>query len=196
MFGFVGSGPNGPLFYGLKLYRVALNDLVFDVSQRNGLTSDVNQTELQDLLEPGAEAIGFEVLAVELAGSGGNTTLRVFIDGPQGVNVDDCARVSHQLSAILDAEDPIQGHYTLEVSSPGLDRPLSKLQHFQAALGRKIRLKTHTLVAGRRRFQGTLIEVESDGVTLEADKERYDVPFSTISKARLLADHDFSKIRL
>ena len=80
--------------------------------------------DLRKLLQPPVVALGFELVDVELAGSHHSPTLRVYIDGPAGVNVDDCARVSRQLSALLDVEDPLPGQYTLEVSSPGLDRPL------------------------------------------------------------------------
>src|SRR4030067_3471730 len=93
------------------------------------------RADLRKLLEPGVSALGFELVDVEMAGSHHNATLRVYIDSPQGVNVDDCARVSRQLSALLDVEDPRPGQYTLEVSSPGLDRPLVTPEDVRRVLG-------------------------------------------------------------
>ncbi|MDH5511786.1 MAG: ribosome maturation factor RimP, partial [Gammaproteobacteria bacterium] len=97
------------------------------------------RSELRQLLEPGVSAMGFELVDVEVAGSHHNPTLRVYIDSPRGVNVDDCASVSRQLSALLDVEDPLPGHYTLEVSSPGLDRPLVKPEDFRRYIGETIK---------------------------------------------------------
>lgn len=145
---------------------------------------------LHDLLEPGARALGFEIVAVEKSGRGRSTVLRVYIDGPDGVTVDDCANVSRQLSAILDVEDPIPDHYRLEVSSPGLDRPLSKREHFEAVLGERVKLKTHNLVEGRRRFDGLLQAVDGDSVTVDVEGEVYRLSFSDIAKARLVPDYD------
>jgi len=154
------------------------------------LNGMVTHTKLHELLEPGARALGFEILAVELAGRGKNTILRVYIDGPDGVTLDDCARVSHQLSAILDVEDPIPDAYTLEVSSPGLDRPLSKRQHFEAAIGKQVKVQTNDYVQGRRRFTGALTEVTHDMVVVDVDGESYELPFRLIAKARLVPDFD------
>ena len=151
--------------------------------------ASLTNTRLHGLLEPGAAALGFEVVAVELAGSGGSTVLRVYIDGPDGVTIDDCARVSHQLSAILDVEDPVPDRYTLEVSSPGLDRPLSKRRHFEQVVGSEVKVKTHHYVAGRRRFTGVLQQVTDDVVVVEVDGEPYDLPFDDIEKARLVPEY-------
>lgn len=140
---------------------------------------------LQAMLEPGAAAIGFELVAVELAGSGRNTTVRAYIDSPDGVSVEDCARVSRQLSAILDVEDPIGDSYTLEVSSPGFDRPLRKPEHFQKVVGERVKITLHR-VGGRRRYTGVLQAVHGDRVELEVDGDIHELAFADIEKARLV----------
>jgi len=148
----------------------------------------LTRTDLQELLEPGAEALGFEVLAVEMTGGSGQGTMRVYIDGPEGVTVDDCARASHQFSAILDVEDPIPGQYTLEVSSPGLDRPLTKARHFRAVIGQQIRVRTDTAIEGRKRFRGRLQDADEERLEMEVDGETYRIPLSRVAKARLVPE--------
>ncbi|MGA8258613.1 MAG: ribosome maturation factor RimP [Arenicellales bacterium] len=150
----------------------------------------MTRTDIHGLLEAGAEALGFEVVAVEVTGAPGSSILRVYIDGPNGVTLDDCARASHQFSAILDVEDPMPGHYTLEVSSPGLDRPLTKAQHFQAVVGHEIRLRTSDAVGGRRRFRGRLREADSERLDVVVDGETYRIPLSKVVKARLVPEFD------
>jgi len=153
----------------------------------------MTHTELHKLLEPGARALGFEILTVELSGRGSGTILRVYIDGPDGVTLDDCANVSHQLSAILDVEDPIPDAYTLEVSSPGLDRPLSKRSHFEAVLGQQVKIQTHGYIQGRRKFTGLLTNVSDKALTVEVDGETYELPWADIGKARLVPDYGATK---
>lgn len=148
------------------------------------------QADLQELLEPGAEALGFEVLAVELAGTPGQSVLRVYIDGPEGITVDDCAAASQQFSAILDVEDPIAGKYVLEVSSPGLDRPLTKAKHFQAVVGHEVRVRTSVAVEGRKRFRGQLQGADSEGLDMVVDGEMYRIPLASVAKARLVPEYD------
>ena len=144
------------------------------------------RADWRTLLEPGVQALGFELVDVELAGSRHNPTLRVYIDNPAGVNVDDCARVSRQLSALLDVEDPLPGHYTLEVSSPGLDRPLVKPEDFKRYLGETIKVKMHAPVLGRKNFSGRLVDVAVDHVVVEVDKEHFDLAFAGMDRARLV----------
>lgn len=141
---------------------------------------------LQRVLEPGVEALGFELVAAELAGRGKNAILRVYIDGPGGITVDDCADVSGQLSAILDVEDPIVGQYTLEVSSPGLDRPLVVPEHFKAVIGQRIKVQMRTYTLGRRRFAGTLLSASDQTFVVDVDGESYDLPHCDVEKARLV----------
>ncbi|HYA38044.1 MAG TPA: ribosome maturation factor RimP [Candidatus Methylomirabilis sp.] len=145
-----------------------------------------SRADLRKLLEPGVSAMGFELVDVELAGSHHNPTLRVYIDSPAGVTVDNCADVSRQLSALLDVEDPLPGHYTLEVSSPGLDRPLVKPDDFRRFVGETIKVKMHQPILGRKNFAGRLVEVATDHVVVEVDKEHYDLAFEGMERARLV----------
>lgn len=144
------------------------------------------RADLRKLLEPGVSAAGFELVDVEMVGSQHNPTLRVYIDGPQGVNVDDCARVSRQLSALLDVEDPLPGQYTLEVSSPGLDRPLVKPEDFRRFIGETIKVRMQQPVLGRRNFSGRLVDVAADHVVVEVDKEMFNLTFNDMERARLV----------
>ena len=121
---------------------------------------------------------------IEFAGQGGNI-LRIYIDAPGGIDVDDCASVSRQVSLIMDVEDPVSNAYTLEVSSPGIDRPLVKPEHFQRHTGELAKIVMHTHVLGRRRFTGKLIEANDELVVLEADGESYDLPYELMESARL-----------
>lgn len=145
---------------------------------------------IEELLLPGAEALGYELVAVEL--SGGDTSIvRIFIDTPNGVGVEDCAKASRQFSAILDVEDPISNKYTLEVSSPGMDRPLAKPLHFKAVVGQNVKIKMTTLVNGRRRFSGELIEATEEFAVVEVDGEQSELPYDEMDRARLVPVYDF-----
>jgi ribosome maturation factor RimP len=144
------------------------------------------RADLRKLLEPGVSALGFELVDVELVGSGHHATLRVYIDSPKGVNVDDCAKVSRQLSAILDVEDPLPGSYMLEVSSPGLDRPLVTPADFKRFAGEMIKVRMHAPIMGRKNFTGRLVEVTSDHVVVEVDNEHIDLAFEGMDRAKLV----------
>lgn len=141
---------------------------------------------LRGRLESGVQALGFELVDVELTGGRQHQTLRVYIDGPRGVTVDDCADVSRQLSAILDVEDPFSGSYTLEVSSPGLDRPLVAPADFRRFEGAVIKVRLLHGLDCRRNFTGRLVETTADGVVVEVDGERFSLPFDAIERARLV----------
>jgi ribosome maturation factor RimP len=142
---------------------------------------------LRELLRPGVEALGFELVDAELVGGGRYPTLRVYIDSPQGITVDDCADVSRQLSAILDVEDPIPGSYTLEVSSPGLDRPLVTPGDFRKRAGETVKLRLRSpLDGGRRNFTGRLVETKDDRIVIDVDNERFELAFDAIERARLV----------
>lgn len=141
--------------------------------------------QLQEMLEPIAEAEGLELWGIEFVSQGKDSILRIYIDGPEGVTVDDCARISHQASGILDVEDPISGHYTLEVSSPGSDRLLFKLAHYTAFVGNVVKIKLRLPFEGRRNFKGVLSGVEDEDIVVVVDNEEYLLPLDYIEKAQI-----------
>ncbi|MBI3897900.1 MAG: ribosome maturation factor RimP [Gammaproteobacteria bacterium] len=142
---------------------------------------------LRGLIESGVQALGFELVDVELAGGREHRLLRVYIDSPRGITVDNCAKVSRQLSAILDVEDPFPGSYLLEVSSPGLDRPLVTPADYHRFQGETIKVRLlQALASGRRNFTGRLLEVANDHIVIDVDSERFDLPFDAIDRAKLV----------
>lgn len=145
---------------------------------------------IHELLEPGADALGYELVAVELTG-GDTSIVRVYIDTPNGVTVTDCSKASRQFSAILDVEDPISNRYTLEVSSPGMDRPLAKPEHFKKVVGDEVKIKMATLVDGRRRFTGQLVEATDEFAVVEVDGEQTELPYDEMDRARIVPVFDF-----
>jgi ribosome maturation factor RimP len=144
--------------------------------------------ELAALLEPGIEQLGFELSDFEarLGGKGG--VIRVFIDHPDGVSLEDCEQVSRAVSAVLDVEDPVPGHYDLEVSSPGLNRKLTKIEHFQRFKGETLKVSMRFPVAGRKRFRGTLVTSDEKDIVVEVDGVSHTLPIATIDTARLVPD--------
>jgi len=142
--------------------------------------------ELAKLLEPAVERLGYELadLEVRLGGKGG--LIRVFIDKPEGIDLDDCEKVSLAVSALLDVEDPVPGNYSLEVSSPGLDRKLTKVEHFQRFAGETVKVQMRFPIEGRRRFRGTLVSSDDENIVVEVDGESLSLPLKTIDTARLV----------
>lgn len=138
------------------------------------------------MLLPAVEATGKELLGIEFVSAGKHSILRVYIDSENGINVDDCAEVSHQVSAILDVEDPISTEYNLEVSSPGMDRPLFKKAHYEAIIGEVVEVKLNMPLNGRRKFKGRLEAVENDTLIVEVDGESYELVISNIDKGNLV----------
>jgi len=143
---------------------------------------------LRQILEPAVAAMGYELIGVEFHPHRGSALLRLYIDREGGVNVDDCQRVSHQVSGVLDVEDPIPGHYRLEVSSPGLDRPLFTARDFLRFAGHPIRLQLAMPLNGRRKFSGRLIGMRDDNVVLEHEGQELSIPLTAIEKARLIPE--------
>ena len=145
---------------------------------------------LNDMLEPAVLALGFELVGVEFVRAGKHSTLRVYIDHENGISVDDCADVSNQVSAVLDVEDPINTEYNLEVSSPGLERPLFKQSHFAAFVGQEIVVKTNMPQQNRRNFKGVLTHVDGQSITMSVDKQDYVIALANISKANVVPNYD------
>lgn len=143
---------------------------------------------LRDHLAPVIDAMGYEFVGCELQRAGRHTVLRVYIDSAKGITVDDCSRVSRQVSAMLDVEDPIQGNYSLEISSPGIDRPLFELAHFQKQLGQRVKVRMQVPVNGQRNFVGIVQKIEGNNIYLLVDGEERVLPFFDIEKAKVVAD--------
>ncbi|GGO88629.1 ribosome maturation factor RimP [Marinobacterium nitratireducens] len=141
---------------------------------------------LHELIEPSVTALGFELWGIEYVAQGAHSVLRIYIDSEDGISVDDCAKVSHQVSGILDVEEPISGQYNLEVSSPGMDRPLFTLEQFAAWAGHQVQLRLRVPFEGRRKFKGLLNGVEGDEVLLVVDKEEYLLPIDLIDRANIV----------
>jgi ribosome maturation factor RimP len=147
------------------------------------MTSD----ELGKLLGPTLKGLGYELSDLELKLGGRDGVVRLFIDKSEGViDLEDCQAVSRQVSAFLDVEDPIPGHYVLEVSSPGLDRKLTKAEHFQKVMGSDVRVKLRFPIAGRRNFRGALQFADEELIKVEVDGESHSLPLATIESARLV----------
>jgi ribosome maturation factor RimP len=144
--------------------------------------------DLHDIIAPAVESVGYELFACEYLSSGINSTLRVYIDRPEGITLEDCAQASHQISAVLDVEDPINGQYNLEVSSPGIDRALLKSSNFDRYVGQKIKIKLIAPIEKQRIFIGILKSVQEMNVELATEKQNLIVLFSDISKANLVED--------
>lgn len=142
--------------------------------------------KLNALLEPAVEALGFELLGVEFVRAGKHSTLRVYIDHPDGISVDNCADVSHQVSAVLDVEDPISTEYNLEVSSPGMDRPLFKAPHYEAALGEVVTIRLRIPQDNRRNFKGQVLKVDNGMLTVKVDNQDFELAIDNIEKANLV----------
>jgi ribosome maturation factor RimP len=143
---------------------------------------------LQQLVEPVVTAMGYELVGMEWASRGHAALVRLYIDRPEGITVDDCEKVSHQVSGVLDVEDPIQGPYTLEVSSPGLDRPLFNAAQFARYVGRDAKVRTLTPVNGRRNFRGAIRAVRADSVVMDIDGVEVTLALADIDKANLVPE--------
>ncbi|GFZ75886.1 ribosome maturation factor RimP [Pseudohongiella nitratireducens] len=137
------------------------------------------------MLQPAIEVLGLELWGVEYLTKGRSALLRVYIDSEEGVTIDDCEKVSRQISAILDVEDPIAGEYTLEVSSPGLDRPLFAAEHYTAYVGEVINVRLSSPIDGRRKFKGVLNSADPQKIVMTVDNQPVEILFSQIEKANV-----------
>ncbi len=149
--------------------------------------SDIEIT-LRDRLASLVTAMGYEFVGSELLRQGRGSVLRIYIDREQGITLDDCSNVSHQVSAMLDVDDPIQGFYNLEISSPGLNRPLFELVQYRKFIGNRIKVRMHSPINNRRHFVGILQRVDEADIHLLVDAEEVILPFSGIEKAKIIAD--------
>ncbi|MFQ5470185.1 MAG: ribosome maturation factor RimP [Gammaproteobacteria bacterium] len=149
----------------------------------------LNKTSsLHSLVVPIVSSLGYELVGIEQATQQQGVVVRIYIDKEDGITIDDCERVSHQISGVFEVEDPIKGHYVLEVSSPGLDRPLFEAEHFERFSGNHIKLRLHRAIDGRRNFTGLLQGLKDDEVIMEVDGEKVYLPFRDIEKARLIPE--------
>jgi len=140
---------------------------------------------LSALIEPLLARLGYELVELEYASGRSHGIVRIFMDKPEGIGVADCERVSREISALFDVEDPIPSAYTLEVSSPGFDRLLRTKPHFERFMGERVFVELKVPRDGRKRYTGVLRSVQEDGVEIEVDQQMVNVPFAEISKARL-----------
>ena len=153
---------------------------------------DATVTRVWELAAPLVDREGMEIVDIEFRyeGSRGGKILRLYLDKEGGPKVDDLSRVSHQLSELLDTQDVVPGTYTLEVSSPGINRSLKRPEHFARFVGKRIRVRTRDRIDGRRSFLGTLQEVLENQITLKQEGAQYQIPFSVIEKSNY--EHDWS----
>lgn len=146
---------------------------------------------LAALIEPAVVGLGYELWGIEFHSGGGHRSiLRVYIEAEGGVKLEGCQKVSHQISGVLDVEDPINGEYTLEVSSPGMDRPLFKLNHYERYVGYKVKVKLKMPFEGRRNLAGRIAAVENEEVVIQLDEpeEEYVLPIESIDKAHIVPE--------
>jgi ribosome maturation factor RimP len=149
-----------------------------------------NEAQLQSVIEPVVIDLGLEFWGLEYRA--GASLLRVYIDSPNGITVDDCAEVSRQLSVILDVEDPINGEYRLEVSSPGIARPLYRLAQYEPYLGNKLKVKLRSAFEDRKQFKGVLskVDIANNEVAIVAGEDEWLIPFEMIDSANLIPQFD------
>ena len=153
---------------------------------------DATIRRVWELAAPIVKAEGMEIVDIELhhEGTRGGRILRLYLDKEGGPGVDDLSRVSRQLSDLLDSDDVVPGAYTLEVSSPGINRPLRRPEHFARFIGKRIRVRTRDKIEGRRSFLGILQAVVGDQITVKQDNTQYQIPFAAIEKSNY--EHDWS----
>ena len=141
------------------------------------------------LIRPAIEHMGYELWGVEYGDQGRGALLRVYIDHEDGIKLDDCVEVSRRVSSLLDVEDPIAGHYDLEVSSPGLDRPLFSEEQLARYVSHKVKIVMAMPQLGRKRFAGRLLKVAEGMIEVEVDNELYQLPFAEVASARLVPEY-------
>ncbi|WP_054994875.1 ribosome maturation factor RimP [Pseudomonas ficuserectae] len=146
--------------------------------------------QLQDLLASVVVALGYQCWGIDFSSQGKHSVLRIYIDKEGGALVDDCAIVSRQISGVLDVEDPISTEYTLEVSSPGMERPLFTIEQFASYAGEQVKIKLRSPFEGRRNFQGLLRGVEEQDVVVQVEDHEFLLPIDMIDKANIIPTFD------
>lgn len=156
------------------------------------MRDDMAITRVWEMATPLAVEEGMEIIDIELRreGSREGRVLRLYLDKEGGPTLDDLTRVSRQLSDLLDQEDAVEGHYTLEVSSPGINRALKKPEHFMRYIGKTVRVRTQEMIEGRRSFRGVLKELRDNNIILLQEGVEFHIPFSAVEKANY--EHDWS----
>lgn len=150
----------------------------------------MSTNRLTELLQPLVESLGYEFVGLEYMNNPKQSVVRLYIDGEEGVGLEDCETVSREVAALLDVEDPVKGHYTLEVSSPGLDRPLFTREQYLQFAGHEAKVSLFAPHEGRRKFKGVILAIEDDALKLDVDGEDVALLFDNIAKARLVPDYD------
>ena len=148
------------------------------------------ERNIVSLCEPVLASLGFDCVHLEFNGGSGKGMLRIFIDHEDGITVNDCARASRQLETVLDVEEVLNGAYTLEVSSPGLDRPLGRRSDFERYQGQTAKIKTHAPIAGQRHWKGSLAGIEGEDLLIEVNGETVAIPLSDVKRANLQYEFD------
>ncbi len=148
------------------------------------------QDKLTEMLRPAVEGLGYELVGIEHLPMGKHSVLRVYIDSPEGITVSDCSSVSHQMSGVLEVEEPIKGQFTLEVSSPGIDRPLFNFEQFEKFVGSKVKLKLYHAIEGKRKITGLIESVSGDDINIkEVDSDTVlQLQIDDIDKANIITD--------
>ena len=145
---------------------------------------------LYQIITPVVEGLGYELVGIEYLPQGKHSLLRVYIDQETGITLDDCEQVSRQVSAVMDVEDPLTNNYNLEISSPGLERPLFTEEHYTRFAGNQVFVRMSFPIDGRRKFEGLLQGIEDGEVVVEIDEEQFRLPLSQVDKAHLVPEFD------
>lgn len=147
---------------------------------------NLDSASMESLLSPIAEGLGYVLWGVEFRSSQKHALLKVFIDSEDGITADDCSAVSHQISGLLDVEDPIDVPYTLEVSSPGIARPLMKIAHFEQYIGSPVKVRLSWAVNDRKNLVGKITQVQADEIVMEVEGQEFTFPFNAVKRANLI----------
>lgn len=173
-----------PVWGGLRPFFVHKN-IVGQVQERI-----LSPDKLAAMLQPLVEDLGYEFVGLEHSNNPKNSVLVIYIDTPEGIAVEDCEKVSREAAALLDVEDPISGFYRLEVSSPGLDRPLFTTEHYDRFVGELVKITLYAPQDGRRKFRGQILGAENGQVRVDQDGVEITLDLVSIAKARLVPDYD------